>query len=84
VSIYVPSPVCLLCVFFKKLVQFETFLKLNDIFHHDGNSRLFSGFHYASTTGSIAEARGYSDNIMGGEGAAWMKGMKQVSELQFQ
>jgi hypothetical protein len=46
------------CVFFKKFVQSKALLKLNRIFWHDGNPLLFSRFHYAGTTGSIAEPHG--------------------------
>jgi hypothetical protein len=45
-------------VFFKKLGQSKALLKLSLIFWHDGNPSLSSRFHYAGTTGSIAEPHG--------------------------
>jgi len=46
-----------IAILFEKLVQSEAFLKLNHIFRHDGKPPVFSGFHYANLTGSIAEPR---------------------------
>ena len=45
-------------ILFEKFVQTETFLKLYGVLWHDGNPRVFSRFHYANTTGSIAEPSG--------------------------
>jgi hypothetical protein len=45
-------------VLVKKIVQSAPFLKLDHIFRHDGKPPVFSGFHYASCTGSIAEPCG--------------------------
>jgi hypothetical protein len=41
-----------------RLVQSKALFKLDLILWHYGNPRLFSRFHYAGTTGSIAEPHG--------------------------